>query len=268
MPRYPGTPLRASTATSSAVRELQERLNALKVAEIGGGRKLEADGLFGPATENAVRLFQAQSTDAAGRPLEIDGVVGPVTWAALFGTKPATIASTTDPLLGKVLEVASKEVGVREDPLGTNRGPRVDQYLTCCGMNPQKGNYAWCAAFVYFCFEQAAAELSRSNPVPKTAGVHDLWNRIGSKGLYRITAGQSASHPELVLPGMLFFLDAGGGCGHVGIVKAVRGVDLATIEGNTTDKRGSREGIGVFERSQRRIPAVNLGFADVSRRFS
>ncbi len=103
--------------------------------------------------------------------------------------------------------------------------------------------------------------------MPKTAGVHSLWRKLGEGGILRLTAKQAADRPEFVSPGMLFFLDAGEGLGHVGLVKSVQGVSLVTIEGNTTDKRGSREGIGVFERRTRRIPSVNLGFADLSRSF-
>lgn len=268
MPKYPGSPLRAGTTRSDAVTQVQQRLNDLKVAEIGGGKRLKVDGAFGPATENAVRLFQAQSTDSSGLPLTIDGIIGPATWSALFNTKVAASSNPNADILKKVIDVASKEVGVRENPLGTNRGPRVDTYLKCCGLDPKKGSYAWCAAFLYFCFDEAAKSLKTSNPLPKTAGVHSMWNKIGTKGFYRLTARQAATNPELVAPGMLFFLDAGGGFGHVGLVKSVRGVELITVEGNTTDRRGSREGIGVFERDKRRIPGVNLGFADLSRPFA
>ncbi|MDW8442958.1 MAG: peptidoglycan-binding domain-containing protein [Acetobacteraceae bacterium] len=41
-----------------------------------------ADGLFGPATERAVRAFQARESGRLG--LAVDGIVGPRTWAALF----------------------------------------------------------------------------------------------------------------------------------------------------------------------------------------
>jgi hypothetical protein len=52
------------------VKALQQRLAML-------GHKLEADGIFGPKTEAAVKLFQTE----AG--LEADGIVGPKTRAAL-----------------------------------------------------------------------------------------------------------------------------------------------------------------------------------------
>jgi peptidoglycan hydrolase-like protein with peptidoglycan-binding domain len=44
------------------------------------GRNLTVDGIFGPATDAAVRAFQQQ------RGLAVDGVVGPATWSALIST--------------------------------------------------------------------------------------------------------------------------------------------------------------------------------------
>jgi peptidoglycan hydrolase-like protein with peptidoglycan-binding domain len=44
------------------------------------GHNLTVDGIFGPATDAAVRSFQQQ------KGLAVDGVVGPVTWSALIIT--------------------------------------------------------------------------------------------------------------------------------------------------------------------------------------
>lgn len=60
---------------------------------------------------------------------------------------------------------------------------------------------------------------------------------------------------------MLFFIDAGGGKGHAGLVTEVNGDRLTTIEGNTNNE-GSREGIGVFKRTTRKIKMNSLlGYA-------
>lgn len=260
---YVGTPIRAGSRRQEAVRAIQERLNALRITVIGGGAPLGVDGVFGPSTEDGVRLFQAQSTDARGRPLEVDGVVGPTTWAALFDIDEPVSDRPDSELIARMIEIASGQVGVRENPIGSNRGPQVDAYLKRCGLNPEEASYAWCVAFAYWCFDEASQQLGQHNHMPRTAGVHDLWNRLGRAGRTRLTPGQARRNPELIKPGMMFFINTGGGFGHAGIVKAVEGSVLRTIEGNTTDRDGSREGIGVFERAVRRISQINLGFASL-----
>jgi hypothetical protein len=261
---YPGSPVGAGFADGASVKAIQSRLNALHIGERGGDPALTIDGIFGPSTISTVKLFQAQTVDDRGSVLGVDGVVGPLTWAALFDTPIDASFTPGSPLLEAVLSVAQSQVGVRESPLGSNRGPQVDTYLRSCGVDPTAGNYAWCAAFLYYCFDQAARPLAVANPLPKTAGVHDLWNRLGRANHLRLSPPQAALHPETIKPGMLFFIDAGGGLGHTGLVKAVNGVLLDTIEGNTTNIAGSREGIGVFERNSRTITGINLGFADGS----
>ena len=56
-----------------------ETVAVVQLLLIGQGYDIEADGSFGPATENAVEAFQ----EDAG--LGVDGSVGPVTWARLLG---------------------------------------------------------------------------------------------------------------------------------------------------------------------------------------
>lgn len=263
---YPGNPVRQGGTASEFITAIQERLAELRIPESSGGKRLVVDGVFGPNTEDAVKLFQAQAVDPKGRPLEIDGVVGPMTWAALFSEDLAVVKPESGSLLAKVIQIARSQVGVMESPIGTNRGPQVDQYVQSTGLDPE-GGYAWCVCFLYWCFVQAAEAANKPNPMPKTAGVLDLWRRAGNKGLLRVGRSAAVASPELVRPGMIFIIDSGGGYGHAGLVSSVQGVTMTTIEGNTTDKSGSREGVGVFERKVRTISSINTGFIDVTRTF-
>lgn len=253
---FPGHVVATGSTDSASVLAIQKQLNRL------GCGPIPEDSAFVAATAAAVELFQARSVDSAGHTLSVDGKVGPATWGALFGhdtVTPVTVAASA--LAQKVIAIAKAEVGTMEDPLGSNRGPRVDQYLTAAGLDPASGSFPWCAAFVYWCFDQAATSLGVANPATKTAGVHHLWDAAGDRGIPRVLAAEAADTPSKVQPGMVFVLSESSNTGHVGLVESVNGVLLTTIEGNTNDN-GSREGIGVFERKVRHISQINLGFVN------
>jgi hypothetical protein len=59
--------------------EVRSEVKKLQINLIKGGCSVEADGLFGRETEDAVKRFQREHG------LDDDGVVGPLTWAALLG---------------------------------------------------------------------------------------------------------------------------------------------------------------------------------------
>lgn len=255
---FPGRTLKAGETNPEVVIALQRQLNA------AGCGPLAENGLFAEATTAAVKRFQMRFPDVDGVPLKVDGSVGPLTWAALFGVEPAAPESApaaASPLGLAAIEIARAEIGVREQPPGSNRGPRVDEYLRGVGLDPGDGSFAWCAAFVYFCFGKAAEAAGRRNPLTKTAGVLAHWNRAESSGGHRIKKADAAANPSLVRVGQIFCIDFGGGAGHTGIVTGIQAGKLLTIEGNTNDG-GSREGIGVFARQGRTIGAINKGFLE------
>lgn len=128
--------------------------------------------MFSPGTMEAIELFQVRTLDARGQPLSVDGRVGPMTWGALFGEGAVPpVADPPTPLASAVLAAAGKEVGVMEVPAGSNSGPRVNQYLASVGEPP---GLAWCAAFVYWCFEEAASVVKIPNPAIRTAGALEV----------------------------------------------------------------------------------------------
>ena len=252
---YPGKALRHGSS-GAEVERVQRRLLALGITVVGA-----PDGDFGDKTEWGVRLLQTRSEDAEGEPLEVDGIVGPRTWAALFGSHAIGADEPSAPAAGlaaAALAVARGQVGVREQPPGSNRGPQVDVYVSNVG--PGLLGQPWCMAFVYWCFTQAANQLGIANTAPRTASVIASWRKAPHvAGARIVTAAEARRDPARVTPGMVFYIETGGGHGHTGFVADVVDGRLVTIEGNTNDG-GSREGIGVFIRSRRRIDTINLGF--------
>lgn len=77
--------------------------------------------------------------------------------------------------MSAVLEAAEREIGVREDPPGSNRGKRVEFYQSLTWL-PGSG-WPWCVAFAW-CFCVWYKTLRTKNPYP-TASVEQLeaWAR-------------------------------------------------------------------------------------------
>ncbi|HJZ93455.1 MAG TPA: peptidoglycan-binding protein [Gemmataceae bacterium] len=221
------------------VRRLQSMLNKV----LHPSPHLQVDGSFGPATESAVKAFQK------GEHLSPDGVVGPNTWAALdhkftspapghTGGTPAPPVEASDELVAEAVRVALSQDGVMEEPLGSNRGPKVDEYNKTAGV--PAGSF-WCMSFVYWSFVQAAARLGKPNPMPKTAYCPFLYN-------WAKQHGKLVASPQ---PGDIFLVKGGpNGHKHTGLVTApVTAASFGTIEGNTNND-GSHNGIGVFRRTR------------------
>lgn len=254
---YPGRLVRVGESDASLVRAVAARLK-----ELGCG-PVDTGGVFGAQTKASVQLFQARHVDNQGRPLKQDGVIGSLTWEALFGSgEVATVTAAASPLLAAALSVAAGKVGVLEDPKDSNSGRDVDAFLTSVGvpLGLPATRKPWCCAFVYWCLNEAARSLGRPNPMVRTAGCLDHWNRAVGAGAARIASARAIADPSLVLPGMIFIIDHTGGRGHTGFVESVAGGLLRTIEGNTDASR-TREGGGVY-RLTRKVAEINKGFVD------
>jgi peptidoglycan hydrolase-like protein with peptidoglycan-binding domain len=92
--------------TEHPVRTLQQLLRA-------HGKNVAVDGLFGPATDAAVRTFQAS------RGLAVDGIVGPHTWSAL-------IVVVRRGSRGEAVRGVQEEFQFRNLSGDPSKGPQID----------------------------------------------------------------------------------------------------------------------------------------------
>lgn len=133
------------------------------------------------------------------------------------------------PLAQRALELAASYIGVHEVPPGSNRGVLIDAWLRRRGLDPTKGSYPWCAAFVSGCIEDAANDLHELLQFHRSARCAVLAELNQSLWLPAPEAGCVFVH-----------LNADG-TGHTGFVTGVDGANMQTLEGNT-DANGSRTG--------------------------
>jgi hypothetical protein len=199
-------------------------------------------------------LFQFRFTDMSLNSLKADEVVGRIKWPALFGIKSdPVIENDNSSLLSYVLDIARSQVGVMEEPSGSNSGPEVNKYHDAVGI--PHGD-PWSIAFIYWCFSLACNDLKMPNPLYKAGRVIDVWNYTEAK---KILAADVKNNTSLILPGQIFIISTGGIFGHAGFIDKVDGDLLTTIEGNT-NTNGSDKGIGVYRRTARTISSINVGF--------
>ncbi len=251
---FPNRIIKKGEKDKEIVKAIQNQLNLTSCGPVN------PDGDFGEITESAVKLFQSRHADSTGTPLKADGQIGQITWATLFGTQTLPSDNTApSSLLKEALKVAISQIGVVESG-GPNRGPEVDIYLKSVGLDAAGNNYSWCAAFVYWSFKKASANLNITNPLYKTAGCIKHWDNATCSKL-NITA--ALKDPSKIKPGFIFIIDHGKGLGHTGIVESVEGGYLTTIEGNTNPGMSSN-GYGVFRLNRRKIKDINRGFLNYS----
>jgi hypothetical protein len=141
----------------------------------------------------------------------------------------------------QVLDIALTQVGVQEDPRGSNWGPRVKEYLRVAGINVPA---PWCMAFVVWCHRIAGASIKQ---LPVTASCTYLLNWAKEQG-------KLTKQPR---PGDIFLLLRPGGktAFHTGVVRNVSKLWFGTVEGNSNDA-GSAEGYEVVRRTRQRLARV------------
>ena len=139
-------------------------------------------------------------------------------FAQALGQASASASSGGSSAGARALAIAEREIGVTEQPPGSNDGPRIADYRSAVA-----GSYAgapWCAYFVSWAAAQAGAPIGPNGQgLGSVAGITD-WAR---------STGRLTHDPQ---PGDLILF----GTEHVGIVESVNADGtLTTVEGNASN---------------------------------
>ena len=126
------------------------------------------------------------------------------------------------------------ETGDKNHEPNDNYGPKVDVYQQAAN---QTLGQAWCAKFVFWCFQQAALQLKATNPFPRIFGASQL-ERWGKKESRMVADPRSG---DVLVKGHK----------HVGLVTgpALESGIVPSVEGNTwakTDYDHRKEGVYVL----------------------
>ena len=163
-----------------------------------------------------IEQLLGQPASAAAPATPAQAVATP--FAQALGQAAATASRGGSSAGTRALAVAEGEIGVTEQPPGSNDGPRIAGYRSAVA-----GAYAgapWCAYFVSWAAAQAGAPIGPNGQgLGSVAGITD-WAR---------STGRLTSDPQ---PGDLILF----GTEHVGIVESVNADGtLTTVEGNASN---------------------------------
>lgn len=155
-------------------------------------------------------LLPQRSEGIGGMPVR----AGTLVTREVVGSRPATSTQA-------LLDLLRKQIGVREKPMGSNRGPEVDAYNAAA--KTEMGS-PWCAAV------RAWANRKVGLPVPDGAAYSPSW----------FPKSRRVAAPVAGDAGGVYF-PSKGRIAHLVTVEELRRRDVVTLEGNT-NAQGSREG--------------------------
>ena len=154
------------------------------------------------------------------------------TFASLMGQATTGIAGTAAPTAGgtsagqAMVNLASQEVGVAEQPPGSNDSPRIAQYRQATagsGVGP------WCSYFVSWAARNAGVPIGDQGQ--GLGAVADVWSWAERSGKAIQPGAQPPQPGDLVVWGGR----------HIGLVESVDSDgSIHTIEGNSSDRVARR----------------------------
>lgn len=209
-PRQPGPPASPAMPAAPTQRGLAHESNETQAADDVNAASGRVEPSFGSNDEVTGDGIQSDSPHTA--PRAASSSVGP-----RGGARPSELGL-------RALDIARGSVGVRESPLGSNRGPEVDRFT---------GGRAepWCAHFVSWCVERAGA-----SPFGHLSSVSSLRSWAQRNGRYA-PVSQRAPAPGDILTMPRYDKTGQLVGGHTGFIEAVSqdGSSIETVEGNVSD---------------------------------
>lgn len=160
------------------------------------------------------------------------GTPGVGAFAPATGVSPLAGLPANGSVGQRMAAIASQELGVAEQPLGSNDAPRIAEYRTA---TVNSGVGPWCSYFVSWVAAQAGVPIGPNGQGEGWVPSVRTWAE--SQGRY-IPVGQGApAVGDLVV----FDRGANGVLDHIGIVTGV-GADgsIQTVEGNSSDAVSAR----------------------------
>jgi hypothetical protein len=148
----------------------------------------------------------------------------------------SAVSNASGPVGERMVELARKEIGVHEEPMGSNDGPRIKEYRTATagsGVGP------WCAYFQSWLAKQAGAPLGEQGQGFGSVDALYAWAKRTGKAIDNTATTATPKAGDLVV------FDE-----HIGLVESVdKDGTIHTIEGNSGDQvirrtHGPREAIG------------------------
>jgi hypothetical protein len=180
-----------------------------------------------PSSDQFAQMLRTASVPGATTATGAAAVPGATTATGAAGAVAPAAAPTGNSAAARMVALAQAEVGVAEQPPGSNNSPRIAQYRAATAGAPGPG--PWCAYFTSW--------LARSAGVP--VGEHGQgFGSVDALYAWAQRSGRAvpASSGQNPRPGDLIVWDE-----HIGIVESVRpDGSIQTIEGNSSDRVSRR----------------------------
>jgi hypothetical protein len=176
-----------------------------------------------PSSDQFAQMLRTASATATGAP----AIPGATSATGAAGAMAPAAAPTGNTPAARMVALAQAEVGVAEQPPGSNNSPRIAQYRSATAGAPGPG--PWCAYFTSWLARSAGAPVGEHGQGFGSVDALYAWAQRSG----RAVPASSGQDPK---PGDLIVWDE-----HIGMVEAVRpDGSIQTIEGNSSDRVSRR----------------------------